>query len=102
MLKNLGGRLWPGLLGFVDSEIFSTDILDRYADEFKLEVESIVHLDTFRHRLTHIDYVVHPIRVNVTRHCSKEERSGLKWINLNDQSQLPISVPVRKIFKLLR
>ena len=102
MIKNLGGGLWPGLLGFVDSEVFSADILDRYADEFKLQVESTVHLDNFRHRLTHIDYVVHPIRVNVTRRCSKEERSGLKWINLNDQSQLPISVPVRKIFKLLR
>jgi hypothetical protein len=30
------------------------------------------------------------------------ESSGLKWINLADLSQLPISVPVRKIIDSLR
>ncbi|MDA0237987.1 MAG: A/G-specific adenine glycosylase [Proteobacteria bacterium] len=101
MVKNSGEGLWPGLLGFIDSEIFSADILDRLASEFKLEVESTAHLAKFRHRLTHIDYLVRPVRVNVSLRRTKLEHSGLKWINLHDQSQLPISVPVKKIFKLL-
>ena len=100
MVKNSGEGLWPGLLGFIDSDTFSDDILKRFADGFALKVKSIAHLPNFRHRLTHIDYLVHPVRVNVSLGVSKGRHAGLKWVSLHNQGQLPISVLVKKIFGL--
>jgi adenine-specific DNA glycosylase len=57
----------------------------------------VSHLDSFRHRLTHIDYSIHPIQVNVSDLCAPIDCVDMKWVDLNDKSRLPISVPVRRI-----
>lgn len=101
IIKNSGAGLWPGLWGFIDTEVYSKNTLDEFSKKFELEIESISRLDTFRHRLTHIDYSVHPIRVNVSGSGAHEDRVGTRWIRLNDKTRLPVSVPVRRILNSL-
>jgi A/G-specific adenine glycosylase len=97
ILKNSESGLWPGLWGFVDSDTFSKKILNHVAKNFDLNIQSVSQLDSFRHRLTHIDYSVHPIKVNVSGSGASIDRVGMKWVDLDDKSLLPISVPVRRI-----
>ena len=95
--KNSGSGLWPGLWGFVDLDSFSRKKLDYFAKNFELNIQSVSHLDSFRHRLTHIDYSVHPIQVNVSGLGAPKDRVDTKWIDLKDKRRLAISVPVRQI-----
>ena len=97
IIKNSGSGLWPGLWGFVDSDTFSKKKLDYFAKNFELDIQSVSQLDSFRHRLTHIDYSVHPIQVNVSGLRTSFDRLDMKWVDPNDRSRLPISVPVRRI-----
>jgi A/G-specific adenine glycosylase len=97
IIKNSGSGLWPGLWGFVDSDSYSRKTLDYFAKNFQLNIQSVSHLDSFRHRLTHIDYSVYPIQVNVSGLGAPIGRADMKWVDLQDRSRLPISVPVRRI-----
>lgn len=99
IIKNSGSGLWPGLWGFVDSDTFSKKTLDCFAKNFELDIQSVSHLDSFRHRLTHIDYSIHPIQVNVSGLGAPVDRVDMKWVDPNDKNRLPISVPVRRILK---
>ena len=75
-IQELG--LWPGLWGFIDSDTVSEALLDDLSKKFALTIESVSHLESFRHRLTHIDYSVRPIKVDVSesicgeRSCRQE------------------------------
>lgn len=102
IMKNPGTGLWPGLWGFIDTEKLSKNTVEEFSKSFELKVDSILYLDSFRHRLTHIDYSVHPIQVNVSGLRVHEERVGMRWVSFHDKSDLPISVPVKKILKSLR
>ena len=102
IIKNSGVGLWPGLWGFIDSDTVSEALLDDLSKKFALTIESVSHLESFRHRLTHIDYSVRPIKVNVSDLYVAKDRVGRKWIDIDDKNQLPISVPVRRILNSLR
>lgn len=102
IIKNSGSGIWPGLWGFVDAEKFSKNTLEDFSKSFKLKIDSVLHLDSFRHRLTHIAYTIYPIRVNVSGSGVHKDRVGMRWVSFHDKSVLPVSVPVRKILKSLR
>lgn len=100
--KGSGKGLWPGLWGFFDSHELPEDALHQTLRELNLRMESVSFLESFRHQLSHINYLVQPVKVHVSPPSAQAESSGIKWINLTDFSQLPISVPVRKIIDSLR
>ena len=100
--KGSGKGLWPGLWGFFDSHELPEDALHQTLRELNLRMESVSFLESFRHQLSHINYLVQPVKVHVSPPSAQAESSGIKWINLADFSQLPISVPVRKIIDSLR